>query len=1273
MRFQFLIIALLFSFAAFSQQWIGITSPEAQKAGISLVQSNIQTSVVNFNVSGYYLNRVNTGNGESYTVSLPGGTPIQKAGTPDLPKLTASVIIPDMAQMDIRVLESDFIEVPQISIAPSKGNLFRDVDPATVPFNFGKEYEYNAFYPSTTADLRDPYILRDYRGQTIVVYPFAYNPVTQTLRIYTHIKVEVSATSQTGINTFSRSGFPTKVDAGYAEIYKTQFLNDAQLDNPPLGEYGKMLVISHANYLSAMQPFVDWKNSMGIETEMVDVASIGTTAAAIKTYIANYYNSNGLTYVLLVGDGPQIPTNTSGVAGPSDNAYGYIVGNDHYPDLIIGRFSAENVDHVNTMVNRTLEYEKTPLTSSDWFSKGMGIGSDQGPGDDGEYDYQHIRNIRTQLMDFTYSEVAELYDGSQGGEDEGGNPNQADVTAVVNAGIGLANYVGHGSDNSWVTTGFSNTSVNQLSNNHKWPFIWSVACVNGNFTGGTCFAEAWLRAKNNNGPTGAIATLMSTINQSWNPPMEGQDQFNAIATHQYPNNIKYRFGGVAFNGLYLMNDKYGSDGSDMTDTWTIFGDPSVLLRTVMPEDFTVTHPEVVFLGQNNIQISCSVPGALIGLSVDGQFLDAGFVNGGQLTLNFDAFSAPDTLLLVATSPDKLPYIAQIPVVPNNNPYLVFSKAIINDATGNNNQLADYNEAVALTIDLANIGLLPAEAVNVTLSSTDPYITITDDNEIYNFIPATDTLGIADGFAMSLFASIPDQYQIPLHFVAESNEGSWSGNFTITAHAGILKMTSFSYDDSQQGNNNNIADPGEIFNLKVVVKNSGSASALNVTGQLSFNEPLLTLMSDDVAEYGDLNPSQFITRTFTLQASPDIQSGTLIPAAFLITGDWGFEVLSSFNIVIGQTPVCVIDLDGNHNSGPAVAAALQANDIMPEYRTDMPSSLDEYQALFICLGMGGNKHEISMVEGQKIASMLQAGGKVYLEGGDTWYNDNETSAQPMFKINGLNNGGNDLGTLNSNASAFTSGISFTYEGDNTSVDRISPSSPAFQLFKNASPLYVAAVGYDEGTYRTVGSNFEFGGLTDAAYPSTKNEYMHRIIEFFGLGAMPLTANFVATPTSVCEDDNITFFNASLGNVVSYEWSFPEGNPSTSTDANPVVSYSIPGTYDVSLVVYDGVNYDTLVKNDYILINFCADNFRPERSSELSVSPNPAQDYITLGIQGKGAAAIMILNMQGKVVKTLKWDEMSDSISVNISDLSNGVYTIRVNSNSVITSTKLIVNK
>jgi hypothetical protein len=243
---------------------------------------------------------------------------------------------------------------------------------------------------------------------------------------------------------------------------------------------------------------------------------------------------------------------------------------------MVGRFSAESTAHVDTQVLRSVEYEENAATQQDWFWRGMGIASAQGAGqgDEGQADYVHIGEIRTWLLNFGYTTVDEIYD-TNGGDAQ-------DVTNGLNAGRGIINYCGHGSTTSWGTTGFNNGNVQALQNDNMLPFIISVACVNGQFDGYTCFAEAWLRSTHNGEPIGAIATYMSSINQSWAPPMEAQDEFNILYT-QIEANTYFAYGTLCFAGSCSMMDAYGADGVAMFNTWHVFGDPSIrIVGTAIP-------------------------------------------------------------------------------------------------------------------------------------------------------------------------------------------------------------------------------------------------------------------------------------------------------------------------------------------------------------------------------------------------------------------------------------------------------------------------------------------------------------------------------------------------------------------------------------------------------------------------------------------------------------------------------------------------------------------
>ena len=157
--------------------------------------------------------------------------------------------------------------------------------------------------------------------------------------------------------------------------------------------------------------------------------------------------------------------------------------NDWYPDIYVGRFSPSNSTDLNNIVQRNLEYEKNPDTS-DYYLNAIGLGSNEGYGygDDGEADWQHLRNIRNDLLNFGYQNVYEFYDGSQGGEDATGNPNSNIISNVLNNGISLFNYTGHGDINTCSSGKYSMFEILILPLIMvRYPFVISVACNNGTF------------------------------------------------------------------------------------------------------------------------------------------------------------------------------------------------------------------------------------------------------------------------------------------------------------------------------------------------------------------------------------------------------------------------------------------------------------------------------------------------------------------------------------------------------------------------------------------------------------------------------------------------------------------------------------------------------------------------------------------------------------------------------------------------------------------------
>ncbi len=1054
-----------------------------QNNEVKVLSSTEEQVVLEFTAGNFDKNTVVI-NSEIYNfVNLKGESKIYEKGNPSLPKAVRSIVIGDDAKIEFDVVESNYVEY-QMNIAPSKGMLSREIDPATIPYEFSKAYQTDNFFPGNLVSSNDPYIMRDVRGIAVTINPFQYNPVTKTLRVYTHIVVEANNVGVDNINVKTRNN--NTYNKYFSDLYNSHFINFGMNNRyDSVDEHGRIIVICYAGFMDAMSPYVEWKNQKGIRTEIYDVTNIGNTANSIKSFIQSEYNANDdLTFVQLIGDINQIASFTSG-GGASDPKYALLEGNDSYPDLFVGRFSAENIAQVETQVERTVHYEKE-IVDGEWLSKGFGIASAQGAGSghNGEADYVHIGYIRDDLLAYGYSEVDEIYDTN------GGNATQ--VANAINEGRGIGNYCGHGSNTSWASTGFSNNHVNQLTNDYMLPYINSIACVNGNFAGITCFAEAWLRATNNTtgAPTGAVAMYASSINQSWAPPMEAQDEYVDLLIAEEKNSI----GGLYYNGACLMLDVFNA--VDMYETWHIFGDASLQVRTKVPEIIIANHLPTMLLGMDTFDVSTGFEDALVCLTYNGEILGSGYTDAsGNISLSLENVpNNPSDLTLTITGYNKVANISTIQLLPANGAYIVTLDSEIDDSQGNNNGNADYGELIGLSLEMQNVGTDPTNNLMVTISTTDEYITITDDSEAYGIVDPDQIISITNGFEFQVEDLVPDGHVAIITVVANDGTNEWTSQISGPLHAPVLEFVAVEVNDAS-GNNNGKLDPGETVLMEVEITNSGSSDAFDVNGFLNSTSQYIDVTSDEDL-FGDIASGNNGFATFEIAVDINTPAGHIADFLVQFEAENGTSGSGEFNQVVGQIPVIIVDFDENNNSAPAIENALTAIGIPSEYATSLPADLNLYSSIFVCLGIYSDNHVLTDAEGSSLSDYLNNGGNLYMEGGDTWYYDNQTAVHEMFGLNGTTDGSSDLGTVNGLAGTFTEGMSFNYSGDNAWIDHLEATTGEM-ILENQNPNYGCMISNDGGNYKTIGASLEFGGLDDGNTPSTKTELMAGMMELFGL--------------------------------------------------------------------------------------------------------------------------------------------------------------------------------
>ena len=517
-------------------------------------------------------------------VQAPGASNTMERCLPSLPELATEVLLGDGDRIrleleSVREKAVDLTALGYAGVAPSKGHFTRDVDPETVPWCFdSKVYDEQRAWPGLEAAVDEPFIAGPLRGQGVRAPAARFEPATNRLLVVEEATYRVVRSSDV-TNPRRRVAPPPNLALSYAAAERA--VNGRAVVDGRLVEAGRAAFVVYDAFLDEVAPLVQWSELVGHPVVVAPLSSIphagaSPTAAEVKTFLQGLYDQPaGLTWIVLVGDHEQIPTLRGGYENAHcDPCYAKLEGADHRLDAAVSRISAQSGAQVTVQVDKIVGYERYPDTGSAaaWYGGAFGIAGDD-TGDTGFTDWERMDWLRVDLEApaYNYSEFTQLYH----------SPSKAQVAAAVNAGRSLGLYIGHGSNTSWITSGFSVSDVNSmLSNQGMLPVIWDVACVNGAFhiTSGDCFAEAWLKKAGG----GAVSFEAATTNELWVPPCVAQRGIvDALRLE-----TAFTTGGQHLAGKMHVQDHFGdggsTEGTQFVEQSHLFGSAMMWTRTAPP-------------------------------------------------------------------------------------------------------------------------------------------------------------------------------------------------------------------------------------------------------------------------------------------------------------------------------------------------------------------------------------------------------------------------------------------------------------------------------------------------------------------------------------------------------------------------------------------------------------------------------------------------------------------------------------------------------------------
>lgn len=374
------------------------------------------------------------------------------------------------------------------------------------------------------------------------------------------------------------------------------------------------ILITHGNFWSQAQQLAAHRSS-NYRVALVDVQRIYDqfnggvmSAEAIHDFLA-FAHTNWTPpvpmYVLLMGDGTYDLRNYAGSGTPTylppylyladpdlgetaaDNRFVTIVGNDNVPDMHIGRLPVNTPQQAQDMVAKIIAYEVDCLCDT-WNYNTLFIADDlEGGGGNFRAFSDEIADGYADPPTNTIKIVPAAYNIQKvylGVDCDVTNPAVAtecrnEITTTLNTtGALFVSYVGHATKTDWAAERLLDlTMVNQLQNGPCLPVMLAMTCFEGFFHEPGQTFQSLAEASTRMPLHGSIA--------SWSPTgfglVTGHDFLEEGLLLALLHDGVEQLGAATTAGKRFLYDSPEAAGRyrDLLDTFMLFGDPALVLKT----------------------------------------------------------------------------------------------------------------------------------------------------------------------------------------------------------------------------------------------------------------------------------------------------------------------------------------------------------------------------------------------------------------------------------------------------------------------------------------------------------------------------------------------------------------------------------------------------------------------------------------------------------------------------------------------------------------------